>query len=182
MMGLTPALLLLLGLFGPYLSEEPVVYEDCDIYDSYYECEDDIGSYTEPNLSGGVYEMNDTFTFDQFEYTFTDAYFAEADEVTDEYSIEYFGEPENLLVIEFEYMNISDRTDSPRYYISLYGDNFIIEEYAYSHSVPDVNPGRSGRGQLMFDVPDGVEYLELEIATYDYISQESAIVTIAVDE
>lgn len=181
-MGLTPALLLLLGLLAPQLSDETVVYEKCDSYDSYYECEDEVDIYEYPDLTGETFEMNETFTYDNFEYIFTDAYIAEATDITDDYNVEYFGEPDNVLVIDFEFTNIGSSFDSPRYYISLYGDNYYVEEYAYLHSVPEVNPGRSGRGQLIYDLPDGVEVLELEIATYDYITQENVTVNIVVDE
>lgn len=181
-MGLTPVMLMLLALLAPQMIEEPVVIiEDCAFEES-YECGDVTDIYEEPVLTDVTFEMYETFSFDAFEYTITDAYFAESTELIDEYSLDYFGEPENLLVIDFEYTNISERADSPRYYLSFYGDNFIVEEYAHLHSMSEVNPGRSGRGQLVYDVPDGVQLLELEISTWDYYDQSTAIIEIVVDE
>lgn len=181
-MGLTPALLLLLGLLAPQFSGEPVVYEECDAYDSYYECEDDIEDYEDPVSTDVTSEMYETFSFDGFEYTITDAYFTDASEFIDEYSLDYYGEPENLLVIDFEYTNIGDRVGSPAYYLSLYGDNFIMAEYGHMNRVPEINPGRSGLGQLVYDVSDGVELLELEISSSDYYEQSTVAIEIIVEE
>lgn len=181
-MGLTPTILMLLALLAPQMIDEPVeIIEDCtsstDIYED-YECG---GGYDYPDSTDLVFEMNETFTFDAFEYTFTDAYYTEASEVIDEYSLDYYEDPENILVIDFEYTNIGTYTESPSYYLSLYGDNFVVEEYAYLHSTPEVNPGRSGRGKLVYNVPDGVEVFELEITTFDYMMQGTAIVDIVVE-
>lgn len=181
-MGLTPALLLLLGLLAPQFSGEPVVYEECDVYDSYYECEDDIDDYGDPLSPDETSEMSETFSFDGFEYTIKEAYFADATEFIDEYNLDFYGEPENLLVINFEYTNIGESVGSPAYYLSMYGDNFIVAEYGRMNSVPEINPGRSGHGQLMYDVPDGVELLELEISALHYSDNSIKTVEIVVEE
>ncbi|MFC3899777.1 hypothetical protein [Aliicoccus persicus] len=181
-MGFTTAFLMLLAASTPNMFDDVVVIED-ECVD--FECEEidsDPDLTNDETLNPAEYELNETFTFDVFEYTFTDAYFTEVEEVLDEHSIEYYGEADNILVIDFEYTNVSTIPESPRYYLSFYGDNYIIEEYAHLNSIPEVNPGRNGRGQLIYNVPDDVELLEIEINTYDYSNHDRAIVNIDVSE
>lgn len=48
--------------------------------------------------------------------------------------------------------------------------------------MPEINPTRSRFGQLVYDVPNDVELLEIEINTYDYSNTDRAIVKIEVDK
>ena len=164
-MGVIPAVLLLLALSVFSTPDEPNNDSTLDQTNEIIE-----------------YEMNETFTFDAFEYTFKDAYYIEADEIVNTYTPVFFEEPDNVFVIEFEYTNASVYPSSPRQSIRSYDVNSSVEEYELAHHLPMVNPGRSGYGQLVYTVPDDVDFLEIEIGTDLYVRSNNAIVHIVVEE
>lgn len=170
-MAITPSILILLALSVSNMPDEPVE-------------EESISDLTlDPSGEISEYEMNETFTDDTFEYTFTDVYYAEVDEKVDEDTIDLFGVPDNLLVIEFEYTNLESSSLAPYNKISFYGDNFIIVDYDPTIYIPEVDPGETGKYRLLYDVPEDVESLEIDINTFnDDHSVDTAIVKIVVKE
>ena len=129
------------------------------------------------------YEMNETFTHDGFEISITDAYYTEVEQVMDEEIIDIFGEPENLLAIEFEFKNVGADNQTQNFSVSFYGDNFIITDYNPSMYLPEVEPGESEQFHRFYDIPEGVEYLEVDIASFnDNGTVDTVIVKIIVEE
>lgn len=132
--------------------------------------------------SASEYEMNETFTHEAFEYTFTDAYYTALDDILVPENTGFIGVPDTVFVVDFEYTNISNSPSSPIQYIRVYDDNPLVEGHSLLHHLPMINPSRSGQGQLVYTVPDGVEHLEIVIGTDLYVKSNNAIVNIVVDE
>ncbi|MFC3899778.1 hypothetical protein [Aliicoccus persicus] len=169
-MGVTPTIFILLMYTVSKIIVDPVIIST------------DSDTTSDSTFQLQEREMNETVTYDGFEFIFTNAYYVDVNEELEEYTIDLYGEPENLLYIDFEYTNQMTYPENPSYYIHFYADNFQIEEYRNMHTIPTADPGQSRQGQLVYEVPDGVETLEVEVGDPNYGGIDRSIVRIVVDE